>query len=87
MLMVMDSMGGITEKILIFYYGDLGNILFSTPNKEWAVFFINIFLQHTGTWGVLVYYIIFTILQCDLPPLRLHCGEDPVRDLNQGRVV
>ena len=32
---------------------------YSTPNKEWAVFFINIFLQHTGTWGLLVYYIIF----------------------------
>ena len=23
------------------------------------------------------YYIIYTVLQCDLPPLRPHCGEAP----------
>ena len=28
------------------------------------------------------YYIIYTVLQCDLPPLRPHCGEAPGRDSN-----
>ena len=32
--MVMDSMGGITEKILIFYYGDLGNIVRRTKSGQ-----------------------------------------------------
>ena len=127
MLMVMDSIGRDYRKdfnILLWRSGE-----YSTPNKKWAVFFINIFLQHTGTWGLLVYYIIFynilvwsatsqtplwrtrskirtrdrrsrdilfniglyyiipTVLQCDLPPLRPHCGEAPGRDSNPGRAA
>ena len=30
-------------------------------------------------------YIIYAVLQCDLPPLRPHCGEAPDRDLNPGQ--
>ena len=33
------------------------------------------------------YYIIYTVLQCDLPPLRPHCGEAPGRDSNLGRAA
>ena len=33
---------------------------------------------------VFFYYIIYTVLQCDLPPLRPHYGEAPGRDLNPG---
>ena len=30
---------------------------------------------------------IYIVLQCDLPPLRPHCGEAQGRDLNPGRAI
>ena len=42
-------------------------------------FFLNLFIG--------VYYIIYTVLLCDLPPLRPHCGEAPGRDSNPSRAA
>ena len=48
--------------------------------------FIFIFLQPTEAW--FFYYIICTVLQCDLPPIRPHCGEAPPgRHSKLGRVI
>ena len=32
-------------------------------------------------------YFIYTVLQCDLPPLRPSCGEAPGRDSNPGWAI
>ena len=32
----------------------------------------------------MIYYFIFTVLQCDRPPLRTSCGKAPGRDSNPG---
>ena len=37
--------------------------------------------------GLRFFYIIYTVLQCDLPPLRPHCGEALGRDSNPGRAA
>ena len=44
--------------------------------RKYIYFFFYLFLG---------FYIIYTVLQCDLPPLRSHCGEAPGRDSNPGR--
>ena len=41
-----------------------------------------VFTAHGG-----FYYISYTGLQCDLPPLRPHCGESPGWDSNPGRAI
>ena len=77
------KLGGITEKILIFYYGDLGNILYSTPNKEWAVFFINIFYNTPGH-GVYLYIILFLQYYSVVCRPSDPTVENPVQDSNPG---
>ena len=59
---------------------EVGNhklLSFATGNANF--FFLNLFIGF--------YHIIYTVLQCDLPPLRPHCGEAPGRDSNPGRVA
>ena len=43
------------------------------------IYFLNLFSGF--------YYIIYTVLQCDLPPLKPQCGEAPGRDSNQDRAA
>ena len=45
------------------------------------------YLQYSPPWPSFLNYIIYTVLLCDLPPLKPHCGEAPGRDSNPGRAV
>ena len=50
------------------------NFLRKGPNTIWPHF--SFFLLFTAHWGLgLLDYIIYKVLQCDLPPLRSQCGE------------
>ena len=44
------------------------------------------YIQISETFFIFIkfYNIIPTVLQCDLPPLRPHCGEAPDQDSNPG---
>ena len=45
------------------------------------------YLQYSPPWPSFLNYIIYTVLLCDLPPLKPHWGEAPGRDSNPGRAV
>ena len=52
-------------------------LVFEVVWKE--ILFLNLFLGFD--------FIIYTVLQCDLPPIRPHFGEAPGRDSNPGRAA
>ena len=54
--------------------------------KGLMLFLFFIWQPHTRP-RFFLYYSICTVFQCDLPPLRQHCGEAPDRDSNLGRVI
>ena len=49
--------------------------------SQWSLCIVNLYLFKkifcTAHLGLGFYYIICTVLQCDLPPLRPHFGEAP----------
>ena len=61
-------------------------IVYSCININLLIVFIK--LWFTAYRGQIVYYIIYTVLHCDLPPHSPHCWEDPGWDSNPaGRTV
>ena len=58
-------------------------LYFDFPNLiSFSFFFLD--LQPKKAWG---FNFICTVLQCDLTPLRSHCGEAPARESNPGCAI
>ena len=49
--------------------------LYSLSDLVVFSFCVSLFLRFTAYRGLGFYYIIYTVLQCDLPPLSPHCGK------------
>ena len=49
-----------------------------------SIIFYIFFTAHVGQGFI---YLIYTVLQCDLLPLRPHCGEAPGQDSNPWQVA
>ena len=58
----------------------LQSIIFVKTKKNTKLFY-------TVHYFFFFFFFSSTVLQCDLPPLRPHCGEAPGRDSNPGRAA
>ena len=73
--------------ILLYNHDDNDDI---EDDNDDIFFFYNFFFSINFFYSPLrprILYFICTVLQCDLPPLRPHCGEAPGRESNPGRVI